>query len=399
MSAAKASGGAPAGHDGALPWVRLRSAGVGPHLYARMIGEVDPRAKPGDLVAVYDKSGAPYGAALYNPGSRIGLRMLSRGLKDFNPETALEERVARAVEFRRNILRLDEVCDAYRVAHDYADGLPGLVVDRLADSLVLEFYSLGMFRRAPEIEKCLAPHFPGARMIRRASSHAQTMEGFKLGPGPGGKTRIREHGVVFEVDLGSGAKTGFFCDQRENRRAFARLAPGRRVLDVCGYTGGFGLQALKAGAAEATCVELDAQAAAMAERNSSLNRLRLRVVCVDAFPFLRQMAANRERYGLVALDPHKMISTREGYREGRQKLIDLNRLAISILEPGGILVTCCCAGLVPWDDFHALLRAASGSTGVRLQIFGRTGAGPDHPVAADHPEGEYLKVLWCRGIS
>ena len=141
----------PPTHAGPVPWVRLRSAASGAYLYKRMIGDVDPRARPGDIVAVYDKSDAPYGMAIYNPKSLITLRLLHRGRADVDLDAFFGERLRRAVELRREVFKLDASTDAYRVVHDLGDGFPGLVVDRYGDSLVLEFYTLGMFRQAERL--------------------------------------------------------------------------------------------------------------------------------------------------------------------------------------------------------------------------------------------------------
>ena len=387
----------PAAHTGTLPWVRLRAASATPNLFKRMIGEVSPQARPGDLVAVYDKADAPYGVALYNPRSLITLRLLTRELAGFDAEVFLKRRLAQAVELRRGLLKLDESSEAYRLVNDLGDGLPGLVVDRYGDAIALEFYSLAMFRQAQRLERLLAEHYPRARFVRRASEHTESMEGFKIAAQSPTVTRVKENGVLFEVDLCGGHKTGFFCDQRENRLAAAGFAAGRRVLDICSYTGGFGLYAAKlGGAAAVTCAELDPEACSRLEKNARLNGVTVETVCVDAFPYLRQMEANHKTYDLVVLDPYKLIASRESYRLGRQKYLDLNRLALGVAAEGAVFVTCSCIGMFSWDDFQAAVRTAGGSARRRVQIFRRTGAGPDHPVAADHPEGEYLKVLWCR---
>lgn len=386
----------PSTHSGPLPWVRMRSAPAGPQAFKRMVGDVDPKAKAGDIVAVYDKSDAPYGTAFFNPKSLITLRMLSKEGAGFDADAFFAERVRRAVLFRREALGLDKTTDAYRLVHDLGDGLPGLVADRYNDHIVLELYSLGMFRQVKRLEKVFAGHFPGARFVHRASRHTETMEGFRIADPEPCRTRIRENGILFEVEPSAGYKTGFFCDQRENRLAVAGLAAGRKVLDVCSYTGGFGLYAKKGGASEVACVELDEEASARARRNANINSLRVDTVCADAFPYLRQMAANGARYGLIVLDPYKIIGSREGYALGRQKYIDLNKLAFGVLEEGGILVTCSCSGMLPMEEFQQIVRTAAGVTGRRAQVFRKSGAGPDHPFAADHPEGEYLKVLWCK---
>lgn len=388
---------APAAHTGPLPWAKLRSAPAGPQAFKRMIDAVDPRAKPGDMVAVYDKNGAPYGVGFYNPNSLITLRILGREAAGADSEAFFAARLDQAIRFRREQLKLDETTDAYRLVHDYGDGMPGLVIDRYADVFVLEFYSLGMFRQAARLERLLLQRFPGSRVVRRASEYTQKMEGFDLKPGPELRVRVRENGVAFEVTPSGGYKTGFFCDQRDNRLAAAGLAAGRRVLDVCSYTGGFGIYAkVKGGADEVTCVELDPDASEAAKKNANINQARVKVVTVDAFPFLRQAAANSERFGLVVLDPYKLIASREGYAEGRQKYIDFNRLALSVVEEGGFFVTCSCSGMLSAPEFQDFVRSAAGSAGRRVQIFRKSGAGPDHPFAVDYPEGEYLKALWCR---
>ncbi|MHB2027132.1 MAG: class I SAM-dependent rRNA methyltransferase [Elusimicrobiota bacterium] len=387
----------PAGHCLPIPWVRLRSAASGPRLFKRMLGNVDPKAKPGDIVAVYDKSDAPYGIASYNPRNVVALKLLIRGVSDFNVETFFSNRLAQAIEFRRKTLDLDARTKAYRLVHDQGDGLPGLVIDRYGDYFVLEFYSLAMFRRADILERVLFEYFPGALFVRRASDFSQSMEGFSIRAGPDIKTRVRENGVFFEVAPSGGYKTGFFCDQRENRLGAARLARGRRVLDVCAYSGGFGIYAMTlGGAAEATCVELDPEASELCRRNANINRTRINSVCADAFPYLRQMLANKQSYDFIILDPYKLIASKESERLGRQKYLDLNRLAFSLLSPGGFLLTCSCSGLLSGESFQQIIRTAAGSAGRRVQIFSKSGAGPDHPFAADFPEGEYLKAIWCR---
>ena len=151
----------------------------------------------------------------------------------FNADEFFHQRVTTAVEFRRDTLGLDATTDAYRLAHDNGDGLPGLVIDRYGDCVVLEFYSLGMFRQAARIERALKVHYPNARFFHRASPHTQSMEGFEVKPNLGSGTRVKENGVTFLVDPSSGHKTGFFCDQRDNRLAISPFAKGKKVLDVC----------------------------------------------------------------------------------------------------------------------------------------------------------------------
>jgi len=211
--------------------------------------------------------------------------------------------------------------------------------------------------------------------------------------------KIREHGIRYEVNFSEGHKTGFFCDQRENRRALARFTQGARVLDLCCYTGGFSLNAKIAGGAEdVTAVDLDEKAIAQAKRNANLNQARIKFVHTDAFAYARQMQSNGEKWDVVVLDPPKFIFTREegGNWEGRQKYEDLNQLAISLVKPGGIFVTCSCSGLLSLEDFEQHAIKAAHRLQRRLQFFDRTGPGPDHPVYSNCLESRYLKVLWAR---
>lgn len=384
---------------GGLPRVKLSHAPAGPNAFKRMIETAD-RAEAGQLVAVYDKNGNPYGVALFNPHSQITLRIISReNPEEFLVDRFFEEKVARAVSLRRDVLRLQEKTDACRLVHDYADGLPGLTVDMYRDEIVLDFYSLGMYRLWPNIQAAFKKQFPGAKFHHRASSYTQEMEGFKIKPEAGAahKTRVTENGVQFELDLRSGFKTGFFCDQRENRLYASQFAAGRKVIDLCAYTGGFGLYAAKlGGAAETTCVELDPESVEAGKRNANINKVKLDYACADAFTYMRQMIELKRRYGLVVLDPYKLVSSREEREKGIFKYRDFNRIALSLVEEGGIFVTCSCSGMVPMEEFAFIVRGAASAAGRRVQILKKSGAGPDHPVAADYPEGEYLKCIFCR---
>jgi len=390
----------PPAHSGPLAWVKLRSASASPNLFKRMIDEIDFKARPGDFVAAYDRHGLAYGVALYNPKSLITLRLFSKDIPGFTPEAVFGKRIEEAVFLRKNVMKLDATTDAYRLVHDVGDGLPGLVADRYGNHIVLEFYSLGMYKNAALLEQIFAKHFPSAKFSRRASQYTETMEGFRCDPVKPAKVRIQENEVQFEVEISAGYKTGFFCDQRENRLIFSKFCNGKKVLDLCSYTGGFGIYAKKRGLAdEVTCVELDEEAYERMKRNANINGVRINTVNADAFAYLRQMGMNGVSYDTAVLDPHKLISSREGFEEGRRKYLDFNRLGISLVRPGGIFLTCSCSGLLQWPDFVEIVRSAAMATGRRVQIFRKTGAGPDHPFAVEHPEGEYLKAMWCRVLS
>ncbi len=397
--------------DAIRPWVVLRSVTHHPFVYKRMLGPVDPEAKPGDVVCVYDKGGRLLGRALYSPTSQIALRMLARNetvVDDAWWRTMLE----RAVQLRQR-LRLDETTDAYRLVHAEGDGLSGLIVERYADCLVFEVFSIGMFQRCRQFADALGdilgpPKMLGRRdaaggpwrVVVRADERIEKIEGFRASrfeSAPKERLTIREHGVRYHVDATAGHKTGFFCDQRDNRRRFAGLCADADVLDLCTYTGGFGICAKVLGQArDVTSVDLDEKAIVAARKNVYLNQTRINLVHADVFPYLRQMIANGRQYDAVVCDPSKFAPTRDDVDEALQKYSDLNGLAARVVKPGGVLLTCSCSGLVSADRFTEAVYFGTRRAGRSLQVFERTGAAPDHPVMANCPESEYLKALWCR---
>jgi 23S rRNA (cytosine1962-C5)-methyltransferase len=387
---------------GELPVVAIRAAGHHPFVYRKMIdgpvGVIVPR--DGDMVRVVDRDGFPVGFGLWNGRSQISLRLLSTGMEP--PGIAFwEGRIDRAVALRRDTLGLDAVTNAYRVLHAEGDGLSGLVVDRFDDVLSAETFSLGMYQRIGPILGLIARKL-GTRHIRvgvdERIAMAEDFPGRPVhSPALPARVTIQEHGVRYRVHFQGSHKTGFFCDQRDNRRDLAAFCPGRSVLDVCCYTGGFGLNALVRGqAAEVTCVDLDEKAIALARENGNANQVRPHLVHADAFGYMRQMAANGRSFGVVVLDPPKLIPGRLDISAGKRKYFDLNVLAMNLVEPGGLLLTCSCSGLLPVGDFLYLLRAAARQAGRPAQVLKVTGAAPDHPVGLDALEGAYLKAVWLR---
>jgi 23S rRNA (cytosine1962-C5)-methyltransferase len=324
--------------------------------------------------------------------------MLSRG-SDPPGEAIWVSRLERAIALRRDALALEQVTNAYRVVHAEGDDLSGLVVDRFDNVLSAEIFSLGMYQRIGPLLDHLAARVGTEHFRVNVDDRIAQAERFGGRPLASkdlpDRVTIIEHGVRFRVDVRSGHKTGFFCDQRENRRDLARFCRDRGVLDLCSYSGGFALNALvRGGAREATCVDLDEAAAAMARANANANQVRMNVVHADAFGYMRQMAANGRSYEVVVLDPPKLVGNRDEIALGKRKYFDLNVLAMGLTEPGGLLLSCSCSGLLSPPDFIALLRAAARRAGRSAQLLGLTGAAPDHPVSLDAPEGAYLKAAW-----
>jgi 23S rRNA (cytosine1962-C5)-methyltransferase len=386
------------------PWAQLKYVTFQPAIFPRLLGEVSPGARPGDWVSVFDKNGEPVGAGLFNPRAKIPLRVVAHGAGPIG-EDYLEGAIRRAVALRREILKLDLETDAYRLVNSDGDGLSGLTIDRYGEVLLCEVFSLGMAQRLPGWLPLLH-ELAGTKFARVQVDHdLGSLEGikpstFKETNAAAPRTvKIRENGVRYEVNFEEGHKTGFFCDQRDNRKRVAQFARGARVLDLCCYTGGFSLCAkVLGGAGEVTSVDLDEVSIAQARRNANLNQVRLGFVHADAFAYARQMFQNKESWDLVVLDPPKFIFTRDahGNWEGRQKYEDLNQLSIGLVKPGGIFVTCSCSGLLSLEDFEGHVIKAAHRLGRRLQFLDRTGAGPDHPVFSNCLESRYLKVLWAR---
>ncbi len=235
-----------------------------------------------------------------------------------------------------------------------------MIVDRFDDVLSVEIFSLGIYQRiGPILSLCAemlgTKHFRvgvDERVALQEDFSGRPLASPRLPP----RVTVHEHGIRYRIHFEGGHKTGFFCDQRDSRKEIARFCADRAVLDLCCYTGGFGLNALVRGQArEVTCVDLDEKAVALARENGNANNVRLDVVHADAFGYARQMAQNAKSYGVVVLDPPKLILDRDEISAGKRKYFDLNVLAMKLIEKGGLLVTCSCSGLLGPPEFLALL--------------------------------------------
>ncbi|KGM56781.1 oxidoreductase [Lysobacter arseniciresistens ZS79] len=382
-----------------LPTVRLKNAWKSTHpwIFQRLVDKPAQRPRPGSIVDVVGVDGAWIGRGFYNGHSRIALRML-----DSDPDAVIDaewfhRKIAAAVELRREVLKLDEVSDAWRVFHSEGDGISGLVVDRYADLLVLEYFSAGAFRHREWIMDALRAQFPGCRFHAFADEHVQKQESFDFrGSEPARPAVITEYGVKFRADPAGAHKTGFFADQRENRQWLSRHVAGKRVLDLCCNTGGFAVYAAVRGAEEVVGVDIDADVIDIAKGNAKLNNVRPRFVQADIFPWLRDAANAGERYDVVILDPAKMTRDREQVIPALKKYLDMNRLAMSVVKPGGLFATFSCTGLVSEEQFLDMLRRAAFYSNRTVQVLKVAGAGADHPFLAQAQESRYLKAVFCQ---
>ena len=383
------------------PTVSIRGNGHHPFVYKKMVsGPIQgSRPRDGDLVRVVDREGLPVGYGLWNSRSQIALRLIAPPGESPPGPGFWAARLDRAIALRRDILKLDADINAYRVVHAEGDGLSGLIVDRFDDVLSVEIFSLGMYQRIGPILEILSSKLGTKHARVRVDERIALAEDFTgrpiSTPDIPARVTIREHGVRYRVHFEGAHKTGFFCDQRDNRRNLAAFCADRSVLDVCCYTGGFGINALVKGQArEVTCVDLDEKAIALARENANLNQVRPTFVHADAFPYMRQMGLNGREFGAIVLDPPKLIPGRLDISAGKRKYFDLNVLAMKLVEPGGLLLTCSCSGLLPPEEFVILLRAAARQAGRSAQVLAVNGAAPDHPVGLEALEGAYLKSAW-----
>jgi 23S rRNA (cytosine1962-C5)-methyltransferase len=387
-------------HANELPVVRLKIERRSRHpwIFQKMVEKPAAKPKPGTIVDVLDNAGAWVARGFYNGHSRIAIRVLTEDADEAVDQAFFARKIHAAVSLRRELLRLDETSDAWRVVHSEGDGLSGLVVDRYGDLLVVEFFSAGAFRHREWIYAALREEFPGCRFYSFAEEHVQKQESFDFrAPDAPEASVVTENGLRFRVSPGSGHKTGFFADQRDNREFLARLARGKRVLDICCNSGGFAIYAKARGEAEEVVgIDLDEEILAIAEKNARLNHARVRFVQADLFPWLRDAQARGELFDVVVLDPAKLTRDREQVISALKKYNDMNKLAMQVVRPGGILLTCSCTGLVSEAEFLDMIRRAAYFAGRTVQILKVAGAGGDHPFLAHVPESRYLKAVFCR---
>jgi 23S rRNA (cytosine1962-C5)-methyltransferase len=274
-----------------------------------------------------------------------------------------------------------------------------------------------MYQRAEAIVGELAALVGTKHWMVRSGPASLAQEGFEgpefSSPDVPARVTIQEFGTRFRVDFSEGHKTGFFCDQRDNRRMLAGFCKDKTVLDLCCYTGGFAVQAKKlGGAGDCIGVDLDEGPLALARENANLNQVRVRFVQADAFAYMRDMLAGGRKFDVVVLDPPKLIRSRAELDQGTRKHLDLNRLAMRLVAPGGLMLSCTCAGLLPQAEFLRLIYAAARQAGEEVspatddryarhaprhvQILAKTGAAADHPIATNCPETEYLQAVWMR---
>jgi len=375
-----------------------------PWIFSGAVERVEGDSAPGDVVELRDAGGNWLARGALNRTSQIVVRVLT-----WEPDEAVDRsfwrrRLERAVASRAR-LALEPDSTAYRLVHAESDGLPGLVVDRYGDYLVVQFLALAVDRRREEIVEALVDLVSPRGIYERSDPEVREKEGLASrkeslwGEELPDRLEVREGGLRFWVDVRSGQKTGFYLDQRENRALIPRFCQGAEALDAFSYTGACGVYAAAGGAASVTFVESSAPALEMIPHNLTLNRIdpgKHEVVAGNVFDVLREYRGAGRQFDLIVLDPPKFAPSSRDVRRAARAYKDVNLLAFQLLRSGGVLFSTSCSGAVSSDLFQKILFGAALDAGREAQIIGSLHQGPDHPVALTFPEGAYLKGLICR---
>ncbi|HLU66120.1 MAG TPA: class I SAM-dependent rRNA methyltransferase [Kofleriaceae bacterium] len=368
-----------------------------PWIYDRALAPVREPLAPGELVRLRDRRG-PLAVGFADPASPIRVRVLSRAPEP-PPRLWVAERARRAGALRRADPRLAET-DAIRLIHGEADFMPGLVVDLYGDTAVVvmdgEAAAAVWTPALAEVRDGLAAAgFSIARLWQRRRGRPGRL---LAGDPPPATVIVQEAGARFEVDLHRGQKTGLFLDQRDNRRYLRELAGGAEVLNLYGYTGGFSIHAALGGARRVVTVDVAAPAIEAAARNlalSGLDRSRHELVCADAPAWLERAAAAGRRFDIVVCDPPSFAPREGALPAARRAYLRINRLALALVAPGGLLLTASCSSHLTRAHLREAVAGAAAAAGRAVVVRGERGAASDHPVLPAFPEGDYLKLLDC----
>jgi 23S rRNA (cytosine1962-C5)-methyltransferase len=375
-----------------------------PWVFSGAVARVDGNPETGDTVAVRAAGGEFLACAAYSPVSQIRARVWSWDENERIDGEFLRARLSGAVEGRARLISA-ETGDAMRLVHGESDGLPGVIADRYGDVIVLQLLSAGAERWRAELANGLRDLTGCACVFERSDADVRELEGLPVKSGvlygalSAAGVRIREHRLVYGVDVVHGHKTGFYLDQRDNRKRIGELVQGREVLNCFCYTGGFTLNALAGGAASVLSVDSSAEAIAQAKDNIARNDLdaaRAEWEQADVFRYLRTLRDQGRNFDLVVLDPPKFAPTAAFAEKAARGYKDINLLALKLLRRGGLLASFSCSGGVSAELFQKILAGAALDAGAEASIVGRFTAAADHPVLLSFPEGDYLKGLLLR---
>lgn len=373
-----------------------RRARVGsPWIFSNEI-RMDQPAKalaPGAVVNLRGEDGRDFGTGYFNPKSLIAVRLLAEQCDTAIDASFFAARLKRALALRQSLYDKP----FYRLVHAEGDHLPGLVIDRFADTLTVQIGTAGMERQRDAILAALDDVVKPATVILRADAPSRALEGLdsyvETAKGKGHRIAVEENGARYIADLTEGQKTGWYYDQRDNRAFIAAMAKGKSVLDAYSYTGGFGILAAKAGAREVVCLDSSAPALALAEESARANDVKIQPVKADVFEELERLIAAGETFDMVLADPPPFVKSKKDLEPGAKAYRKLARLAAQVTAPNGTLLLASCSHNIPPDRFAAECAAGIQRAGRRASLIRQAGAGPDHPVHPSLPESAYLKAL------
>ena len=370
-----------------------------PWVFSGAVAKVEGEVSPGELGKVYSKEGQFLGIGHINPRSQIIVRLLTRKEEELG-ENFFRERISRALGLRENWFK--GKTNAYRVINGEGDYLPGLIVDRYRETLVLQCLTAGMDQLKEMLINLLAKEFHPQNIYERSDVATRKEEGLAESSGLlYGKDvpefiEIEEYGCRFKVNVKKGQKTGFYLDQRENRFSLKSLSEGRKILDCFSYTGAFSIHAGVGGAKEVTLIDSSEEALSIAEEHFNLNHLEViphRCIRGDVFEVMRGLEPG---YDIVILDPPPFAKKKGHLSSASRGYKDLNLWAFRLLNKEGLLFTFSCSHHMSWDLFQKIVFSAALDSGRSVQLLHRMGHPYDHPINLSHPEGEYLKGLVCR---
>jgi len=360
--------------------------------------------EPGGLVDVKSSTGQFVARGYYNPHTDIAIRILTRDIEQAIDENFLRQRFRNAVALRR-VFDPDHT-NAYRLINSEGDGLPGLIVDRFAEILVVQIHTAGMEHLRSQLIDALLEETDTRGIVFRNDSQSRRREGLELEEprvvtgGVPMQVTVRENNVLFLVDPLQGQKTGFFLDQRDKREALRKYTKAKRVLNCFSYTGGFSVYAaLTSEKTQVTSVDISSPAIETARQHFILNGLdpqHHQFIVADVFDYLEQARSSGEHYDVVALDPPAFAKTQSARTQALKAYRRLNTLGMQVLRPGGILLTCSCSGVIRMDDLLGALSQSAQRVQRTVQVLETYTHSVDHPINLAMPETAYLKAVFCR---
>ncbi|EMB4113950.1 23S rRNA (cytosine(1962)-C(5))-methyltransferase RlmI [Serratia nevei] len=375
-----------------------------PWVFSGAVQRVEGKALSGETIDILDSQGKWLARGAYSPESQIRARVWTfQKDEEINIDFFIR-RLQQAQSWRDWVAQRDGL-DGYRLIAGESDGLPGITIDRFQNFLVLQLLSAGAEYQRPALLSALQHCYPECSIYDRSDVAVRKKEGLPLAQGPvlgdlpPELLPITEHGMKLLVDIQQGHKTGFYLDQRDSRLAARNYSAGRRVLNCFSYTGAFAVSALMGGCAQVISVDTSQAALDIARQNVELNKLDLNkaeFVRDDVFQLLRNYRTQGEKFDLIIMDPPKFVENKNQLASACRGYKDINMLALQLLNPGGILLSFSCSGLMPTDLFQKILADAAVDAGRDVQFIEQFRQAADHPVIATYPEGLYLKGFACR---